>query len=141
MPMGQLKTFAMALRYGRDMKNLELLWQNFLTFVVHTMDDSPSGGFVRATIVYLTAISDQFTQKLQEMGTGKTATEGEKKAKTLFDRLMEEREAKGMQQGMQQGIEKLIQTYMKKSPHMSDQNISDLFEVSIDLVKRIREKI
>ncbi len=67
----------------------------------------------------------------------------EQRAKTTYEQILEEGTEKGFkqgfEQGIEQGIEKTLTTFMRKNPDWSDEQLAAVFEVSLDIVQKVRK--
>jgi hypothetical protein len=93
-----------------------------------------------ATILYLGRVSDNFNQKLKNMDTLLTTTEKEQTLPYVLQ-LYKEWLEKGLEQGLEQGMIKPISTFMKKNPSLTNEQIADIFDVSVEMVKEMRKKL
>ena len=46
-----------------------------------------------------------------------------------------------LEKGLEQGMIKPISTFMKKKPSLTNEQIAEIFDVSVEMVKEIRKKL
>ena len=143
-----LQKFFLALKHARNIIFIEQNWKEFLIFAPDFSDQALLMRVHNATILYLGRVSDNFNQKLKNMDTLLTTTEKEQTLPyvlQLYKEWLEKGLEKGLEQGLEQGIEqgmiKPISTFMKKNPSLTNEQIADIFDVSVEMVKEIREKL
>ena len=119
---------------------IEQNWKEFLIFAPTFPDQALLARVYSATILYLGRVSDNFNQKLKNMDTLLTTTEKEQTLPYVLQ-LYKEWLEKGLEQGLEQGMIKPISTFMKKNPSLTNEQIADIFDVSVEMVKEIREKL
>jgi predicted transposase/invertase (TIGR01784 family) len=135
-----LQKFFLALKHARNIIFIEQNWKEFLIFAPTFPDQALLARVYSATILYLGRVSDNFNQKLKNMDTLLTTTEKEQTLPYVLQ-LYKEWLEKGLEQGLEQGMIKPISTFMKKNPSLTNEQIADIFDVSVEMVKEIREKL
>jgi flagellar biosynthesis/type III secretory pathway protein FliH len=94
--------------------------------------------------LYLGRVSDNFNQKLKNMDTLLTTTEKEQTLPyvlQLYKEWSEKGIEKGTEKGVEIGMEIAISFFMKKNPSLTNEQVADMFEVSVETVQEIREKL
>ena len=59
----------------------------------------------------------------------------------LYKEWLEKGLEQGIEQGIEQGMIKPISTFMKKNPSLTNEQIADIFDVSVEMVKEMRKKL
>jgi hypothetical protein len=152
--------FVSALVSGRNPNIAVDSWREFCNFASTNQLTGVEKDLIYTTVLYLRSISPEFKNLI----FGPMVNENEvllkdhlKEAFTPeYFRLMLERidnvdeiMAKGREEGREEGIalgiEKArtltIGTFLLKMPDMSDEEVSNLFDVTVDYVKDLREKM
>ena len=152
--------FVRALISGRNPNIAVDSWREFCNFASTNQLTGVEKDFIYTTIVYWSSTSPEFNNLI----FGPMVNENEvllkdhlKEAFTPeYFRLMLERidnvneiMAKGREEGIEKGIQKgreearalTIGTFLHKMPAMPDEEVASLFDVTVDYVKSLREKM
>jgi predicted transposase/invertase (TIGR01784 family) len=159
-----LRNVFLAFKHGRDEKNMGQNWKKIIIFAPELRDQNRHLELFQATIIYMSRISSVFNEKIEDMDNVLSAAEAQV-VKPYVIRLYEEGMEKGIEKGMEKGIEKgmekgiekgmekgiekgdsfgfarAILTFLKKNPDWSDQQVAQVFEVDLALVKSLRASI
>jgi hypothetical protein len=119
---------------------IEQNWKEFLVFAPNFPDQALLARVYSATILYLGRVSDNFNQKLKNMDTLLTTTEKEQTLPYVLQ-LYKEWSEKGLEQGKNEGMVITISNSMRKNPSLTNEQIADMFDVSLETVLEIREKL
>ncbi len=73
----------------------------------------------------------------------------EQRAKSAYEEILEEGFEKGLEkgreegrkEGREEGLERALRAFMKKNPDWNDAAIADAFEVSVEVVQRVRRSL
>jgi hypothetical protein len=61
-------------------------------------------------------------------------------AKPYLVQLIDESMEKGMEMGIEQGMEKILLAYLNKNPQLKDEQVAEIFDVSVSFVAQVRKK-
>jgi predicted transposase YdaD len=89
-------------------------------------------------------VSDNFNQKLKNMDTLLTTTEKEQTLPyvlQLYKEGLEKGLEKGSEKGKNEGMVITISNFMRKNPSLTNEQIADMFDISVDKVREMREKL
>jgi hypothetical protein len=93
---------------------------------------------------YLSSVSPEFEQKFKDMKYD-FVTPAEKAAKAFETNYMaprlREAHRKGLEEGIEKGIEQILKAYISHHLHLPDETIAGQFNVSLELVQRLREEL
>ena len=160
--------FVDALMSGRNPNIAVYSWRKVCKFALTNQLTGVESDFIVATALYYSQISPEFNNLMFGPMVNENEVLFEQHLKNAFTpenfRLMLERidnvdeiMAKGREEGMEKGREEgreegiemgreearalTIGTFLHKMPDMSDEEIASLFDVKVDYVKNLREKI
>jgi predicted transposase/invertase (TIGR01784 family) len=152
--------FVRALISGRNPNIAVDSWREFCNFASTNQLTGVEKDLIYTTIVYLSSTSPEFNNLIFGPMVNENEVLLKDHLKDAFTpeyfRLMLERidnvneimakgEKKGREEGIALGIEKAraltIGTFLLKMPDMSDEEVSNLFDVTVDYVKDLREKM
>jgi nicotinamide riboside kinase len=89
---------------------------------------------------YLGSVSPEFRQKIRDMKYD-FVTPAEKAAKAFEANYMAPRLREAHRKGLEKGIEQILKAYISHHLHLPDETIAGQFNVSLELVQRLREEL
>lgn len=129
-----LLKFFMALKASKDVVYMEQHWKEILIFAKDFKGDSTLLRMNHVTVAYLSRVSPEFNEKINNMDNLLTSEETSVVQLNHLVRGWEE----AQRTGFKQGVEKVVARYMEKVPSADDATIAQLFELSSQMVAEIR---
>ncbi len=124
-----LRDVLMALKHARDEGYLGVYLRRWSMFVPEGADWEVLLHLFEVTFVYLQQSST--LSKEEVMNLIQTLPPPlERRAKTTYEQILEE--------GIEKGIEKALLAFIRKNPDWSDEQLAAVFEVSLDIVQKVR---
>jgi Putative transposase, YhgA-like len=127
-----LRNILLALKYGRDENYLRQYWNKIIVFAPELRAEKSHLELFQATVIYISRISNVFNENIENMDSVLSSAESYV-VKPYVIRLYE--------QGIEKGIEKSVLAFLKKKPDCTDQQVAQTFDVSEDMVKKLRASI
>jgi Putative transposase, YhgA-like len=127
-----LRNILLALKYGRDENYLRQYWNKVIIFAPELRAENTHLELFQATVIYISRISNVFNENIENMDSVLSSAESYV-VKPYVIRLYE--------QGIEKGIEKTVLAFLKKKPDWTDQQVAQTFDVSEDMVKKLRASI
>jgi predicted transposase/invertase (TIGR01784 family) len=143
-----LRNVLLAFKHARDVEYLRQNFSKILIFVFENADMEVLLGLFEATFLYLQRVST--LQKEEVMNLIQTLPPAyEERAKTTYEQIFEEGLEKGREQGLlegrmegrMEGMEALLLAFLRKNPDWSDERVATTFEVSMEVVQKVRQMI
>lgn len=132
-----LRNVLLALKHAREDDYLRIHFRRLLIFACENADEEVLLHLFEATFIYLQKSSTLSKEELMNL-IQTLPPPFEQRAKTTYEQIFEEGMEKGIEQGIEQGIEKMLLAFMKKNPEWSDERLSAVFEVSLEVVQKTR---
>jgi predicted transposase/invertase (TIGR01784 family) len=133
-----LLKFFMALKASKDVVYMEQHWKEILIFAKDFKGDSTLLRMNHVTVAYLSRVSPDFNEKINNMDNLLTSEETSVVQLNHLVRGWEEAQRTGFEMGMEKGIEKTVARYMKQMPDADDATVAQLFELPIQIIAEIR---
>ena len=125
-----LRNAFLALKIGRDEKEVARHLKKILIFASDEVSPPTYIHLLELTLLYLSKISKIANMAISNIDTFLTEEEKEQMPPLVFKKYFDE--------GIEEGTILTIQRYIKKHPDDTDSMIADLFEVTIEMVRRAR---
>jgi predicted transposase/invertase (TIGR01784 family) len=156
--------FASALISGRNPNIAVDSWREVCIFALKKRLTGVEMDFIYTTALYLRTISPEFNHLIFEPMVNENEVLSKDHLKEVFtaenfgrmleridnvDEIMAKGEKKGEKKGIEKGIEKgreeaqarTIGTFLHKMPDMPDEEVASLFDVTVDYIRGLREKM
>jgi Flagellar biosynthesis/type III secretory pathway protein len=154
----------LAFKHAYDMEFWRENFREVFIFVGGKLPSELAEGILSATWLYFNSTTKFEEDEMAHLIETLPPPEGEK-FKSTFERLIEAGEKRGLEkgrqegvqqglqqgvqqglqqglkQGVQQGLQQTLLTFLKKFPDWTDEQVASTFEVSLDFVRQVREKI
>ncbi len=155
-----LRYVLLVLKHIRDAEYLRVHFRQVLIFVSENESLEVSLDLFEATFIYIQQAST--LQKEEIMDLIQTLPPAyEQRAKSAYEEILEEGFEKGLEKGRKEGreegrkegreegliegigigLERALRAFMKKNLDWSDAAIADAFEVSVEIVQRVRRSL
>jgi predicted transposase/invertase (TIGR01784 family) len=147
----QLRNIYLAFKHAWDNIFFRQHYQEILSFAVESMPEGTPDYLYKVTFLYLQttlSLKEEEIMDIAEKMPPRTPSGEKTTYEQIFERGLgvgitkgiEQGIEKGIEQGIEKGIEKTIYNIMRKHPEMTDQQVADFFDVSVDFVKQIRAR-
>lgn len=131
-----LQRVLLAFKHAYDTDFWRKNFKNVFIFVSENLPEELVEGVLGATWHYFNSTTKFEEKEMENLIETLPPPEG-KKFKSTIERLIET----GEKRGLEKGLEQTLLTFLKKFPDWPDEQVASTFEVSLETVRRLREKI
>ncbi|MFN4257089.1 MAG: Rpn family recombination-promoting nuclease/putative transposase, partial [Saprospiraceae bacterium] len=136
----RLRSVFLAMKHAWESDFYRAHFDEIIRFVLENDEAETDAMLFELTIFYMQQVSEIKKEEISELAR-KASARTRRRIKSGWDMMIEEAETKGIEQGIEQGMATAMKNLMLKRPDYTDADVSDLLDVPMELVKKVRAEL